>query len=86
VNHVGKLYQIAAQRIAEALTAEIGGVVAAECCLTSQIGHPIDDPQVVDLALELEDGSTPASCAPEAEHLVHRELERLRSAWRDVVL
>jgi S-adenosylmethionine synthetase len=84
VSHVGKLYQFAAQRIAEALAVELSGVVAAECCLASQIGHPVDDPQIVDVALELEDGSSPVPLAPEVEGVVGRELARLRSASRDL--
>jgi len=86
VSHVGKLYQIAAQRIAEALTAEIAGAVAAECVLVSRIGHPIDDPQIADVAIELEDRSSPAPYAPDVERVARRELERLRVEWRKLDL
>jgi len=86
VSHTGKLYQIAAQRIADAITTEIAGVTAAECCLVSRIGQAIDDPPIADVALELEDRSSPASYAPDVERIVRRELDRLRFGWRDLVL
>lgn len=86
VSHVGKLYQIASQRIADALTAELAGVVSAECCLVSRIGHPIDDPQIADVAIEIEDRSSPASYAPDVERVVTRELEWLRFGWRELAV
>lgn len=85
VSHVGKLYQVAAQRIADALTSELPGVRAAECCLVSQIGRPVDDPQLADVRIELEDRLPPALLAPDVERIVHSELERLRWWWRDYV-
>jgi S-adenosylmethionine synthetase len=49
VSHVGKLYNIAASLVAEALVEEIDEVLEAECVLVSRIGRPIDDPQVASL-------------------------------------
>jgi S-adenosylmethionine synthetase len=51
VSHVGKLYNVAAGRIAEDLVFGLGDVVAAECMLVSRIGAPIDDPQLVSVRL-----------------------------------
>jgi S-adenosylmethionine synthetase len=48
VNHVGKLYSLAACLIADDVVETIDEVVAAECRLVSQIGRPIDEPQIVD--------------------------------------
>ena len=84
VSHVGKLYQIAAQRIAEALVAEIAEAASAECLLVSRIGHPIDDPQIVDIAIELEDRSSPDLYSRNVEVIVRRELDRLRVGWREL--
>jgi S-adenosylmethionine synthetase len=83
VNHVGKLYPIAAQRIADALISEVGAVMAAECVLVARIGCPIDDPQVADVRIELEDGSPVARYTDEVEDIVRRELDNLRSVWRE---
>ena len=41
VNHVGKLYNLAAGLIAERIVRELADVVEAECFLVSSIGHPI---------------------------------------------
>jgi S-adenosylmethionine synthetase len=54
VTHVGKLYNLAASRIADRLVRQVGGTRGASCVLVSQIGRPIDDPQIVDLRLEVE--------------------------------
>ena len=86
VSHVGKLYQIAAQHIAEALVAEIPGARSAECLLVSRIGHAIDDPQLADVALELEDRSPPRLHLLDVERTVRRELDRLTVGWRELVL
>jgi S-adenosylmethionine synthetase len=85
VSHVGKLYQIAAQRIAEALTSEISAIRAAECVLVSRIGHPIDDPQMADVRLELTNDSRPETYALEVERIVSRVLGELPQFWREFV-
>jgi S-adenosylmethionine synthetase len=85
VSHVGKLYQIAAQRIAEALTSEISAIRAAECVLVSRIGHPIDDPQMADVRVELTNDSRPETYALEVERIVSRVLGELPQFWREFV-
>ena len=51
VSHVGKLYNLLAMRIAADIAASVPGVEDASCIIVSQIGRPIDDPQVVDVGL-----------------------------------
>lgn len=51
--HVGKLYDIIAQDITASTVHELPGVEEATCFLVSRIGHPIQEPQVVDLRLQL---------------------------------
>ena len=51
MTHVGKLYQLTAGLLADALVAELPDVREAECVLVSRIGHPIDDPPLVDVRL-----------------------------------
>jgi S-adenosylmethionine synthetase len=63
VSHVGKLYNVAAGRIAQELVATVPGVAGAECALVSQIGAPLDEPHVVSLRLRTADGR------PASEHL-----------------
>jgi S-adenosylmethionine synthetase len=85
VSHVGKLYQIAAQRVAEELVAGIGEVREAECWLASRIGHPITEPDVVDVKLRLSDGADPAAFTTAVDEIAAREVGALRLAWRDAV-
>ncbi len=77
VSHTGKLYNIAALRIAQAIAAQIPGAPSAQCVLVSQIGRPIDDPRLVDVAL-----SGPARVEPierRTAELVSQQLQQLRA-------
>lgn len=85
VAHVGKLYQIGARRVAEALVAERNGILAAECFLVSQIGRPVRDPQLADVRLQPSGRRRPADFAPQVRAVVDRELDRLGSVWRAVL-
>lgn len=55
VSHIGKLYNLAAQRIAEAVVSEIAGVRRAECLLLSSIGSRIDQPGLAEVSVETGD-------------------------------
>jgi S-adenosylmethionine synthetase len=76
VSHVGKLYNLAAQKIAEALVAKVPGVHGAACLLVSQIGRPLDDPQLADVRLLL-NGAEVAGLRDGVELEVRDQLERL---------
>jgi S-adenosylmethionine synthetase len=71
--------------VAEALVAELDGVRAAECCLVSQIGRPIVDPQVADVRLRVGERHRPADFAPGVARIVGRELARLETLWRETL-
>lgn len=75
VSHVGKLYNLAAGRIAEALCRELAEVHDASCLLVSRIGQPVDDPQVADVSLAM--GSAPAGLEAKVGEVVRSELSRL---------
>jgi S-adenosylmethionine synthetase len=51
VNHVGKIYNVLARRIAEAAVSDIAEVAAAQCYLLSEIGNPLTNPAVVHLRM-----------------------------------
>ena len=57
VTHVGKLYNIVAQNIAAEIVEALPDVEEAQCYLVSRIGRPIHEPQIVDLHLQLQEGS-----------------------------
>src|SRR5205085_7031513 len=54
-NHVGKIYSIAAQQIADRLAATVAGVQSAQVYIVSQIGKPIDTGAVADIQVIAED-------------------------------
>lgn len=76
VSHVGKLYNLAAGRIARAIVESVAGVLDASCVLVSQIGHPINDPQIVDVRLGLESGRRVDDVTGAVQQLVSGELSR----------
>lgn len=51
ISHVGKLYNVAAQRIAEALVSGLAEIEEAHVLLVARIGAPVDRPQIVHVRL-----------------------------------
>lgn len=84
VTHVGKLYNLAAGLIAEAVVAEFPEVREAECCLVSEIGRPVREPQQVSLRLRTT-AETRVRLLPRLERMVHDHLEQIESLWRELV-
>jgi len=85
VTHVGKLYNIAADRIARAIVAEVPGVTEAYCLLLGRIGTPIDEPQVADVKLRLEDRDALEAIRPQALGVVQDNLRGVSTLWREIV-
>lgn len=77
VTHVGKLYNIAAQLICEAIVKQLAEVTQAQCFLVSRIGYPVNEPQVVDLHLELTDGVHTASIDRSIRDIVEQHLQSI---------
>ena len=51
LSHAGKIYNVAAQRIAETLVAEVPEIARTQCFLVSEIGSPLTSPAVVHVKL-----------------------------------
>jgi S-adenosylmethionine synthetase len=85
VTHVGKLYNLLANRIARALLAEVAGVQEAYCYLVSRIGRPITEPQLLDLKLRLEDPAALAALRPRIEQVARGELAGVTTLWRELL-
>lgn len=83
VTHVGKLYNIAAGRIAAELVGRLAPVRRAHCLLVSRIGHPVSDPAVANVELELLLGT--AGLRPAVEEIVREQLAGLEGLYRDVI-
>ena len=82
VNHVGKLYNLAANAIAASIVREVPGVAAAECLLVSRIGRPVADPEIAALRLDMREGVPIESVRPQIEAVVFDHLAGLATLWR----
>lgn len=82
VTHVGKLYQIAARRLAEAIVETVDGVEGAECYLVSQIGQPVDEPQLVDVHVQC---SKVTGVEAEVGRIVREEVRRVPLLWQEAL-
>ena len=74
VTHVGKLYNIIAQQIADTLVSDLDEVCEAYCYLVSRIGSPVSEPQVVDLRLIMQAGSSIDGVRSRIEEIVRDKL------------
>ena len=83
VTHVGKLYNAAAQRIAQHITEQVPKVEEAECCLVSRIGAPIDQPQTILVRIRTADGRHDQSLRDEVDRIVARHLSGIGRLWKD---
>jgi S-adenosylmethionine synthetase len=77
VNHVGKLYNVAAREIAEHVVETQPVVKQAVCTLLSAIGKPVDEPQLARVELTMFDGATAEVPQVEVEQLVGDYLTNL---------
>jgi S-adenosylmethionine synthetase len=59
VSHVGKIYNIVALRIAQAMAMASPDIVRAQCLMVGRIGAPVAKPAIVHVALATNEG-TPA--------------------------
>lgn len=76
VSHVGKLYNLAAAAIAARAACEVPGVLDAICVLTSQIGRPIGDPEIVNLRVSLEERQNLHAISEPLRQIVQSHLEQ----------
>jgi S-adenosylmethionine synthetase len=82
VTHTGKLYGLAAERIAADLVERVPGIREARCLLLSRIGLPVDEPALAEVCLRTETGHRLERLRPEVERAVARGLSDLADLWR----
>ncbi|TIP00527.1 MAG: methionine adenosyltransferase [Mesorhizobium sp.] len=85
VSHVGKIYNIAAREIAEAICAALSDVAAAECMLVSRIGDPVTRPALVQLKVATRDGLPIAKIRQPVEAITADRLSRIPKLIEDFV-
>jgi S-adenosylmethionine synthetase len=81
-NHVGKIYSIAAQQIANAIAATVPGVRNAQVYIVSQIGKPIDSDAIVNIQVVADDL---VAAQTEGECIAQQVLAGLPSVWQGVM-
>lgn len=85
INHVGKIYNVAASLIARKIYEEVKGIREVYVKLLSQIGRPIDDPLIANIKIFPESKELPQHIVSEIEVIVDEELENI-SKITDMVL
>lgn len=77
VSHVGKIYNILAQKIADRIYKEVKGVVEVSVEVVSQIGRPITEPKILNVELIPEGGVVSSEMRREIEAIAAEELARV---------
>jgi S-adenosylmethionine synthetase len=85
VNHIGKIYNLLATDIAEAVVAEVAGIRDLRIRLLSQIGQPIDQPHVADAHLVTEDGTTIAEVEDDVTAIIDHRLADVTDVTERVI-
>lgn len=89
ITHTGKLYTLAAQRIATAIIAHLPTVKSCVCYLVSRIGAPITQPALLHLSLTMRDSPTgyfSLQIQANAEAIAMQNLRALPELWREILV
>jgi S-adenosylmethionine synthetase len=77
VNHVGKIYNLLTYRIANKIYEGISGVRESYVWLLSQIGKPINEPELASTQLVLKEGAKMSDISSQVEDIVLNELANI---------
>lgn len=84
VSHVGKIYNVLARRIAEAIVATAPEVDKVHCLIVSRIGAPVSMPALVHLKLATNKGALLEKLRAETAALVADQLGRVEGLSREL--
>ncbi|MFP3159347.1 MAG: methionine adenosyltransferase [Hydrogenobaculum sp.] len=79
VSHIGKIYNVVANIIANRVVKEVEGVEEAYCYMVSQIGKPINEPQVCDVKVRKKGNSFDKEAV---RKIAQEELEKMPNTWK----
>jgi S-adenosylmethionine synthetase len=85
VTHVGKIYNVLAARIAEALVANVPEIESAQCLMVSQIGQPVTEPAVLRIAIATRDGVPAAAIEHRIDQIADDQFGRTHGLIDDFV-
>jgi S-adenosylmethionine synthetase len=77
INHVGKIYNLLSNKMAQDITKELDGVKQVHIMLLSQIGKPIDHPKAASAQIIAEDGYSMGSVNSDVEGIMNNWLENI---------
>ncbi|MDY6932523.1 MAG: methionine adenosyltransferase, partial [Halobacteriota archaeon] len=80
LSHVGKTYNVAAQKIVDRLVKEEPDIEQVSCYLVSEIGSPITEPKGINL--EVYAGDDVANVTKDAESIVEEVLSKMPDIWK----
>ncbi|GAB6065438.1 methionine adenosyltransferase [Aquifex pyrophilus] len=80
VSHIGKIYNVVANVIADRVVSEIEEVEEAYCYLVSQIGKPINEPQVCDVKVRTK--KEIKGIEEPIKRIVNEELDEMPNTWK----
>ncbi len=77
INHVGKIYNLLSNKMAQDITKELDGVKQVHIMLLSQIGKPIDHPKAASAQIIVEDSYSMGSVNSDVEGIMNNWLENI---------
>jgi S-adenosylmethionine synthetase len=85
VTHVGKIYNVLAQQIAENLVVMVPEIAAAQCLIVGQIGAPITEPAMLQVRLAMRDGMPIDRVRPRVAEIASDHLARATTLVQDFI-
>jgi S-adenosylmethionine synthetase len=76
VSHVGKIYNVVAQRIADKIYKQVNGITEVYVEIVSQIGKPINEPKILNIEI-IKDGELTGEVKNEVDAIAKEELSRI---------
>lgn len=83
ISHIGKIYNRVANLIAQRVVQEVEEVEEAYCYIVSQIGKPINEPQVVDVSVRSR--KSLELLREPLKKIAEEELEKMPEVWKGFV-
>lgn len=85
INHVGKIYNLLSNKIANDVIDEVEGVKQINLMILSQIGKPIDQPKAASAGIILEEGYEMDKVSPKVNAIIDKWLEDISVITEEVV-
>jgi S-adenosylmethionine synthetase len=85
VNHIGKLYNLLSNEIADSVVAEVDDVTDVRMRLLSQIGRRIDEPHLADAHVRTTEGVAVGDVESEIQAVIEAELDDVTDVTRRII-